>query len=375
MFKGGIPFGRIFGITLKLHYSWFLVFGLVTWALSASYFPDAYPEWSTGKAIVAGVLTSLLFFISLLAHELMHSLTAKAKGLGIESITLFVFGGVSRITSEPKTPKDEFLIAAAGPLTSLLLGAVFWGLWYAVEGNSGFVEGVSFWLGWINVSLAGFNLIPGFPLDGGRILRAILWWRSGNVKKATKTASDIGRGVGWAFILGGVWLIFWGALFNGLWLALVGWFLQNAAQGSYRQLAIQDMLKGHTVSEVMVRDCPAIPPELTIDRLVHEHIFTSGRRCFPVVEEGRVTGLVTMHEIKSVPRDRWSMATVKQAMTPFDHLSVVRPGEELAEALRIMTEEDVNQMPVVEEDGRMVGMIARDNLLSYISVRGELEGK
>lgn len=373
MFRGGIPIGKVFGIHLRLHYSWFLVFGLITWALTAGYFPDAYPHWGTLKAVGAGILTSFLFFASLLAHELMHSLTAQSKGLGVESITLFVFGGVSRINAEPRRPGDEFLIAIAGPLTSLILGAVFWGLYYGVEGEYEFVEGVSFWLGWINVAIAGFNLIPGFPLDGGRVLRSILWWKSGNLKKSTKTASGIGRGVGYAFILGGIVIIFWGGLLNGLWLALIGWFLQNAAQGSYRQLAVEDMLQGHKVSEIMAPDCPAVAPDLPVDRLVHEYILPSGRRCFPVVESGRVIGLITMHEIKSVPRDRWPYETARGIMAPFDQLRVVHPADDLAEVLRIMTGEDVNQLPVVEEDGRMVGMIARDRLLGYISLRGELD--
>lgn len=375
MFRGNIPIGQLFGIRLKLHYSWFLVFGLVTWALAAGYFPDTYPQWSTLKAVGAGILTSFLFFASLLAHELMHSLTAQSKGLGVESITLFVFGGVSRIDEEPRRPADEFLIAMAGPLTSLILGAFFWALYYAVEGEQEFVEGVSFWLGWINVAIAGFNLIPGFPLDGGRVLRSILWWRSGDLRKSTKTASDIGRGVGYTFILGGIAIIFWGALLNGLWLALIGWFLQNAAQGNYRQLAIEDMLRGHTVAEIMAQDCPAVRPDLTVDRLVHEYLLPSGRRCFPVVENDRVTGLITLHEIKSVPRARWPYETAGGIMAPFDRLRVVHPTDDLADVLRIMTAEDVNQLPVVEADGRMVGMIARDRLLGYISLRGELGEK
>jgi len=373
MLRAGIPLGKFFGISIRLHYSWFIVFVLVTWALAASYFPLNYPAWSLTTSIVAGVLTSLLFFCSLLAHELMHSIVARAAGVPVHSITLFIFGGVSQMTEEPKHPKDELRIALAGPLTSLVIGMICWAIHFLLQGTTEFVAGISFWLGWINFFLAGFNLIPGFPLDGGRVLRSILWWRSQDLRRATRIASNIGRGVGYLFIFGGIWLIFfWGLWWNGLWLAFIGWFLENAAVGSYRQLALRDMLQGHTVSEVMTQDCPVVPPELTIDQLVQEHILTSGRRCFPVVEHSHVLGLVTIHNIKALARDLWNTKTVKEAMTPLDSLKLVRPNEDLSTVLQILTEGDMNQVPVVDDNNNIIGMVARDNLLSYISVRGEL---
>jgi len=252
-----------------------------------------------------------------------------------------------------------------------VIGGIFWAVWFSLRNTNEFVTAIAFWLGWINISLAGFNLIPGFPLDGGRVLRSILWWRSQNLRTATRTASNIGRGVGYLFIFGGIWLIFWGNWFNGLWLAFIGWFLENAAVGSYRQLALRDMLQGHTVSEIMTRDCLSVSPKLTLEQLVNEHILTSGRRCFPVVTDGRVLGLITVHNITAVPRTQWNTKMVDEVMTPFDNLKWVQPNENLSSVLQLLAEDDINQVPVVE--GRsIVGMISRDNLISFVNVRGEL---
>jgi Zn-dependent protease len=236
MLRGGIPIGKAFGISLKLHYSWFIIFALVTWALAAGYFPSAYPTWSVATRIAAGMITSVLFFGSVLVHELMHSIVSQRQGIPVRSITLFIFGGVSQITSEPKQPRDEFNMAIAGPLSSLVIGGILFGIYFgwrhvdtfAVQ----FITAIAYWLGYINLVLGIFNLIPGFPLDGGRVFRSLLWWRSGNLKSATRTASNIGRVVGFLFIFGGVWLIFTGNWVNGIWLALIGWFLESAATGS-----------------------------------------------------------------------------------------------------------------------------------------------
>jgi len=248
---------------------------------------------------------------------------------------------------------------------------VCWAIWLWLGHISQFLTAIAFWLGMINIFLAGFNLIPGFPLDGGRVLRAILWLRSNNLRRATRIASNIGRGVGYLFIFGGIFFIFRGLWFNGLWLAFIGWFLENAAVGSYRQVALQEILQGHAAGEIMIRNCPVVAPELTIERLVNQHILASGLRCFPVVADNRVVGLITLNNIKAVPRELWATQTVKEAMTPLDSLKSVSLNEDLSTVLRIMAEEDVNQVPVVE-GSNIVGMIARDNLLAFISVRGEL---
>ena len=375
MLRGGIPIGKAFGISLRLHYSWFFIFALVTWALAAGYFPSAYPTWSLSARIAAGLITSVLFFGSVLAHELMHSIVSQRQGIPVQSITLFLFGGVSQITSEPKQPKDEFRMAIVGPLSSLLLGGIFFGIYFGWRNVDTFavqfITAIAYWLGYINLVLGVFNLIPGFPLDGGRVLRSLIWWRSGNLKSATRIASNAGRAVGFILIFVGIWFIFTGNWVNGIWLALIGWFLESAAVGSYQQLLLQDMLKGHVASEVMSRDCVVIPPDTTIDQLVHGNILTSGRRCFPVVSGSQIMGMMTLHNIKAVPREQWSTETVKEAMTPFDKLKWVRPDEELSSVLQILTADNINQVPVVQ-DNEIVGMISRENLLNFVNIRNRL---
>lgn len=370
MSGGGIPLGRVFGIPVRLHYSWFIVFMLVAWSLTTN-FNTTYPAWGLPGSIAASIVTSLLFFGSVLAHELMHSVVARSAGIPVQAINLFIFGGVSELVEEPKRPQDEFRMAIAGPLTSLVLGIVFLAIWFSLKDIFEFIGAIAEWLGWINIVLAGFNLVPGFPLDGGRVLRSLLWWRNQNLKRATKTASTVGRAIGYIFIFIGVWYIFQGNWINGLWLALIGWFLEGAAAGSYRQLALQETLKGHKVVEAMTADCPVIPPEQTIEQLVHNNILTSGRRCFPVVHGGGIVGLVTIHDIKSVPRDQWATKTVKEVMTPFDRLKTVSPYDDLAMVMQILAEANINQVVVVKE-GKIIGMVARDNLISFINLRGEL---
>jgi len=375
MLRGGIPIGKAFGIQLRLHYSWFFIFALVTWALAASYFPYTYPSWSLSARIAAGLITSVLFFGSVLVHELMHSIVSQRQGVPVQSITLFFLGGVSQITSEPKQPGDEFRMAIVGPLSSLVIGGILLGAYYqwrsvdtfAVQ----FIMAIAYWLGFINVFLGVFNLIPGFPLDGGRVLRSLIWWRSRNLTSATRIASNVGRAVGFILIFIGIWFVFTGNWFNGIWLALIGWFLESAAVGSYQQLLMQEMLKGHVASEVMSTDCAVVPPDMTIDRLVNGNVLTSGRRCFPVGSGSEIMGLMTLHNVKEVPRDRWTTETVKEAMTPFDKLKWVRPDEELSSVLRILTEDNINQVPVVQ-DNKIIGMVSRENLLNFVHVRSRL---
>lgn len=372
MLKGGIPLGRLFGIAIKLHYTWFIVFILVTWSLTANFFPVYFPDWSLTTSLEAGIVTSLLFFGSVLAHELMHSVVAQSLGIKVPAITLFILGGVSQMAEEPKRPKDELRIALAGPLTSLALGLVFWAIWYWIGPLSEFALAIAFWLGWTNFVLAVFNLIPGFPLDGGRVLRSILWWRNRDLRRATRTASNIGRVVGYLLIFGGIFFIFQGLWLNGFLLALIGWFLENAAVGSYRQVAVQGMLQGHTAREVMTRDCPAIMPDLTIDALVNEHVLATGKRCFPVsTGNNHATGLVTLHEIRAVPRSLWPTTRVSEVMTPLEKLKSVSPDEDLSSVIKTLTEADINQVLVIDH-GDIVGIIGRDNLLAFINLRGQL---
>jgi Zn-dependent protease len=376
MFRGGLPIGKAFGISLRLHYSWFLIFALVTWALAAVYFPSTHPTWSLALKIGAGVITSILFFGSVLFHELMHSIVALREGIQIQAITLFFLGGVSQMTGEPRTASDEFRMAAAGPFSSLILGGLFLGIYYLLNSSTSetaqIIAAISQYLGIINILLGVFNLIPGFPLDGGRVLRALIWWRSKNLQSATRIASNVGRGIGFLFIIVGIFLAFTGNFFNGIWLALIGWFLESAASSSYKQMMLLELLKGHTASEVMSRDCTVVPPDITIEQLVNEHILSSGRRCFPVASGDRTEGLVTLSSIKAVPSDARERTMVRDAMMPISRVKSVSPNEDLSNVMQILSENDINQVPVVWEN-KVVGIVARDSLINFINTRQELQ--
>nr|MBC7245569.1 site-2 protease family protein [Chloroflexota bacterium] len=371
MFGGSVRIGRILGIEIRVDYSWFIVFVLVTWSLAGQYFPGTYPGWSRTAYWVIGALTSVLFFASVLAHELAHSLVSEASGVPVKDITLFIFGGAARITDEPQTAGGEFWMALVGPLTSLAIAAVSGFVWLVSRAFSPYLHALASWLAVINLSLALFNLIPGFPLDGGRIFRALVWAVTGNLRQATRIATNLGRLVAYGFILVGVVQLFSGNWVNGLWIAFIGWFLDHAATSSYQRVALREMLAGHKAREVMTTECQFIPPHLTLDTLVDEIILPSGRRCFPVQEGGQLYGLLTLHRISQVPRQAWGHTRVQDVMIPRVQLKTVHPDDELDVILERMTTEDVNQFLVLDED-ELLGMVARDNLLNFIRVRSEL---
>jgi len=265
----------------------------------------------------------------------------------------------------------EFRLAVAGPSTSLAIGAACWGIFFATRYSASPVAGMAFWLGYMNVILAAFNMIPGFPLDGGRVLRSLIWWRSRNLHRSTRIASIVGRGFGYLFIFGGIVLVFISQYASGLSLLIVGWILENAAAGSYRQMALQDILRGHKVSEVMTQDCEVVPSTVTLEQLVNDHILVSGRRCYSVVDFGRALGLVTAHDVRAVERKLWPVKTVRDIMTPIDRMEQVSPDDDLSSVMHLLTEKDVNQVPVVQ-DHNIIGMVARDSLLTFLHIRGEL---
>ncbi len=371
--QGGVPLGKYFGVPVRLHWSWFIIFVLVTWILGAYYFPDTYPGWNRVTYWGIGAATSILFFVSVLLHELAHSLVAQAAGMQVKSITLFIFGGVSQIGREPEKPGVEFRMAIVGPGTSLVLGAAFWAIFFATRHSVEPLAGLAFWLGYVNISLAVFNLIPGFPLDGGRVLRSVLWWRSGDVRSATRTASTVGRGFGYLFIFGGIALILLNTSTGGM---ACGW---SSSAGSWRtrRWGVTARWPSRTCSratrsaEVMTRDCLVVPPTATVEQTVNDYILKSGRRCFPVVENGRALGIVTLHNIKNLSRDLWPRKTVREAMTPLDKTKSVKPNDPLTTTMQILNDDDLNQLPVMEGNS-IVGLIARDNLLSFIHTRAEL---
>jgi Zn-dependent protease/predicted transcriptional regulator len=366
-----IKLGRIFGIEIGLHYSWFVIAVLIAFSLAA-HFHQIRPDWTQQSVWSAAAFTAILFFAALLLHELAHSIVAKSRGLNVRAITLFALGGVSQIESEPPDAKSEFWIAAVGPLTSLIIGLVF--IWIAklsagaAPGEAPtLVAAVLLWLGYINVALAVFNLIPGYPLDGGRILRSILWWISGSAQRATRWASQIGQVVGFLFILFGLYRFFVGANFGGLWLAFIGWFLLDAARSSYLQTGVIADLRDRKVADLMERNCATVPGYLSVRDFVDEYLLHSAGRCFLVAQDGHVVGLVTPNETRAVPRDEWPQTSVQSVMRPFHKLLAVPPDMPAVKALELMSRENVNQLPVIA-DGKLQGIFSRSQLLRFMQV-------
>ena len=370
---GAFSLGRIFGIQFRIHYSWFIIFLLITVSLSWQYFPYTYPEWSMPTYWLTGIATSLLFFSCVVAHELAHSLVGRANGIPVKSITLFLFGGVAHMSREASGHRAEFRMAMAGPVASLVIGGLFFLLYLALQHVSEPIAALAFWLAQINVVLAIFNLIPGFPLDGGRVFRSLLWRFSGNYQRATRIAVEVGRSVGYLFVVGGIVLMFLypGRWFNGLWLAFIGLFLSYVATASYRQTQWQAALQGVRVADVMTTYCPVISPDITISQVVQAYIFTSGHRCFMVTANGELQGILTLRNIKSVERKNWDNTSVGDVMTRSERLKVVQPDEEVLSVIERMEEHGISQMPVVSE-GRITRLIARDDILRLLYTRSRL---
>lgn len=360
--------GNIFGIPFRVDYSWFVIFILVTTLLSLSYFPSSYPLWGEAEYWIVGIATSLLFFASVVAHELAHSLVSMANGIPVKSITLFIFGGISRIGREAEQPGNELKMAAAGPLCSVALSGLFIGLWWLSRGFSDHLAALALWLAMINGILAAFNMIPGFPLDGGRVLRSIVWMVTGSYMRATHIAIRAGLGVSFLFILGGVFMMFFlvDGVVNGLWLVLIGWFLNSAAKRSYQQTRLLDTLKEFKAKDVMTRDYPTVPRHLTIKELVQGQLLLTRGSWFLVTDGERIEGLFTLRRIREVPKEDWDVTTIGQAMIPVAELKVAATSDDATSVLEQMSEDSVNVVAVVE-DGRIIGVILRDDLIQFAS--------
>jgi Zn-dependent protease/predicted transcriptional regulator len=369
--RSQINLGSVFGIKIGLHYSWFIIAFLIVLSLSAR-FHASNPEWSNGLILALAVSTAILFFISLLLHELAHSVVAKSRGLPVREITLFALGGVSQIEKEPTSAKMEFWMALVGPLTSACIGLICLGLSRLGGAASSPAIAMVSWLGYINLALAGFNMIPGYPLDGGRILRALIWWKTGDMERSTRMAAKVGKGVGLVFIAIGVLQFFGGAGIGGLWIAFIGWFLLQAAGESYLRISLKRAIEGVTVGDVMTSDCPTVSGNLDLQHFVEEELLKTGRRCFVVVENGEVAGLVTPQEVKQVERARWPFTALHDIMRSLDQMRRVTPETPLTSALEMMSRHDVNQLPVVS-DGHLAGVLSRANLLSFLQTRAELQ--
>lgn len=368
--EGRLKVIEVWGIPIRVHVSWLLVFGLVTWSLAAGYFPGEYPGWVARTYWAVGAITALVFFASILVHELGHSWVALRNGIPIRSITLFVFGGVAQIAREPGAPGAELRIAIAGPVTSFVLAGLFAGAWQLVR-DIPILAAPAIWLARINFMVAAFNLIPGFPLDGGRLFRALVWRWTGSLRRASEAASFTGQLVAFGFIGLGILTVLGGNVIGGMWLAFIGWFLQNAAAASHGEATMREMLRGVTVGQAMTRECRRVERGSSLDRVVHEEVLGAGRRCFVVTEAGRLVGLLTLHEIKAIPKDRWAVVTVGEVMTPADKVTAADPTMDLLAALEKMDDANVAQMPVVEA-GELLGMIGREQILHYVRVRAEL---
>jgi Zn-dependent protease/predicted transcriptional regulator len=373
-----VKLGRIAGISVGLHYSWFIIAVLITLSL-AEHFRTVTPRWSSTVVWSAAIVTGVLFFVALLLHELAHSLLAKGRGLRVRAITLFALGGVSQIESEASDAKSEFWIAIVGPLTSLAIGLVC--LWIArltgwLPGTEPSVPAIAvlLWLGYINMMLAAFNMIPGYPLDGGRVLRALIWWITRNADRSTQLASQVGQAVAFIFIFSGLYRFFLGANFGGLWLAFIGWFLLDASRSSYAQVALMTGLRGRPVADIMERDCPTVEGHLTLKDFVDEYLLRTGRRCFIVVQNHNVSGLITPHEIKQVDRERWPLTSVQSVMRHLDQVRSVTPDTPAIQALEIMTREDINQLPVLS-NGHLEGVFSRGHVLRFLQTRAEMHGR
>lgn len=374
--KGDIRLGRLFGVQIALHLSWFVIALLLMFSLTQR-FRELHVGWSAAAVWTTASATALLFFVTLVLHELSHALVARSRGLPVRSITLFALGGVAEIEKEAGDPGTEFWMGIAGPLVSLAIGlgclSAAHGLgWVVLTEPATPALAALVWLGYINVSLALFNMIPAFPMDGGRILRALLWRLGGDVARATRAAARVGQIVAVGFILLGLSQFLTGAGFAGLWIGFIGWFLLSAAGSSYGQADLKEMLRGIRVGEVMRRDYLLVDGHINLEDFALKFLMRMGSRCFMVARKGCVVGLITLRDVKAVPRARWRYTTVDDAMQPLERVRSVSPSAPLDESLEIMGRDDVHQLPVLER-GRLLGVISRGAILQLLKDRAALQ--
>ncbi len=373
MKKHIIPLGKIFGIPVGLDYTWFLIFVLLTWSLAVNYFPSEFKNWPVAYYWIIGAVTTIMLFISVLLHELGHSVIALYYKVKVKQITLFLFGGISEIIGEPPKALAEFWIAAAGPIVSFLLALIFY-LMELIFFNVTSLYALFEYLAYINLALALFNLIPGFPLDGGRVLRSIVWGYTHDFHRATGIAVTVGRFFGFMFIFYGALQMFNGNMGGGLWIAFIGWFLESAAMSQQHQQLLQDNLAGHTVYEAMSRDFAIVPFDTTIQEVIDNHILGIGRRSLLIKKEEKIIGLLTLHRIKNIPRERWETTFVTEAMIPDFETEKVDMDFPLWEALLKMDKDGVNQLPVIE-DGQVAGILNRESIITFLGSQKEFRSR
>lgn len=363
-----IKIGKIAGIEIGVHWSWLIIFGLITMTMANGILEEYFPEWSNARRWAVGVIVAGIFFASILLHELSHSLVAKARGIPVKGITLFVFGGVSNLEREAQSAGEEFQIAIVGPLTSLVIGAFFAILWAVLRGTAPEEAAVAGYLAFINGVIAAFNMLPGFPLDGGRVFRSIVWARNRNLLRATRTASRTGEFVAYALMAAGAIQFVVVNPIGGVWMFLIGLFLRNASVASYEQMVLQTALQGVSAAEVARTDYVPVPPDMTVAQVVGDLMLAGHGRCYPVVAGEELLGLITLTDAQRMEREQWPTTSVYRAMTPFERLHTVSPREDAIKVLQMMGEADVNQLPVVE-GRRLLGIVSRGDILRLIQVR------
>lgn len=366
--SGSLKIVTIMGIPIRVHFSWLIIFGLITWALSTFYFPKVAPQLKGLSYWISGVAAAILLFVSVAVHELSHSFVAIRYGQSILSITLFIFGGVAQMKDEPPHPRAEFRMAIAGPLSSFLLSLIFF-LSYRLVTDE-IVKALFQYLSQLNLILGAFNLIPGFPMDGGRLVRAFIWEKTNDFFYATRRASQYGQKIALFFIIFGLFSLFMG-FSNGLWLMLIGWFLHTAAQASYQQASLQEILMGVKVKDVMVKDIITISPDITIDTAVNEYFLKYGYGGFPIMDNGKFLGIVTLKDIKNIPKEKWKYTTMSNVFIPHDKRWEVSAEEYAMKAMELMISEDKGRL-VVTEKGGVIGLITRNGIARYLQIKSEI---
>ncbi len=373
MFGRGVRLAKIFGIELWIDYSWLVIFALLLWSLAGSYFPHEYPGLGTVAYWIMGAVSAVLLFVCVLLHELSHSYVAQKSGIAVPKITLFIFGGVAQISQEARSAKTEFNIAVVGPISSFVLAAIFW-----ILAKSDFASAdkrllaIFNYLAFINIALVIFNMIPGFPLDGGRILRAYLWNRWQDVRKATYTVSQIGSGFGVGLMLLGLISVFLGNLIGGIWFIFIGMFLNQAARSGYQMTVLHDALSGVKVKNIMTSDVISVPESISLHDLVQNYFYRYLFVSFPVVnDEGQLVGMVSVNQVKDVPKDSWYEKKVRDVMIKASEIQVLSPNAEAWGTLSLLMRNEFGKIPVVDGE-RLVGIITRRDIMTRLMIKSDL---
>ncbi|OGN99428.1 MAG: hypothetical protein A2Y89_07280 [Chloroflexi bacterium RBG_13_51_18] len=368
--KASLKLFRIFGITIGIHYTWIFALIFFSWTLAMVYFPVSYPGWSTAVYWITGIIAALLIFVSVLLHELAHSLVANARGIPVHSITLFLLGGASNMEEEPQKPAAEFAMAIVGPVTSLVLAVIFWGFSRIPADTTTPLAGILSYMAIINMYLGIFNLLPGFPLDGGRVLRSIIWGSTGSLTRATDIAGRVGQIFGWAFIGLGIYLMISVSFISGLWIAFIGWFLNSSADASRKEITLRERLSHVKVRELMRREINTISPETTVDQLVREIFRKQQGRAVPVCKDDKLVGIVTITDIKKTSQDKWMETPVSRIMTT-EPLYTVSPEDNLNVALVMIAKNDINQV-LINDNDKCGGLLSRADIIRLIQTDREL---